>query len=96
MDTRMIREKVSTDAKWAERAVVALYHRQTADEQVIRETSIKNGVGFNGADANILTSFAEQIMRGRRLSPKQLAIAYKKLPKYAKQLLSIALDNQSI
>jgi hypothetical protein len=98
MDADFIKVKVSSDPLWAERAITALWRYQTAHEQIAGETNVKNGVGFNGNDAHILTSFAEQINRkesqgvpaGRRLSPKQLVIAYKKLPKYAKQLFRIA------
>ena len=43
--------------------------------------------GFNGTDANILSSFAEQLLKGRTLSAKQLAIAFKKLPKYSRQVI---------
>ena len=98
-DLNLIKENVSSNPIWAERAIVALWRYQTAHEQIAGETNVKNGVGFNGNDAYILTSFAEQINRkerqgvpaGRRLSPKQLVIAYKKLPKYAKQLFKIAI-----
>lgn len=84
-----IRQKLSSDPVWAARAITALYKRQTHDEQVTQDTRHHNDMGFTSADARILSSFAEQIHRGRTLSPKQLAIAYRKLPKYAKQLWEI-------
>lgn len=90
LTTDAIRSKVSTDQRWAERAILALYRRQTQSEQAARITNELNHIGFNGIDAEILSSFAEQLLRGRTLSHKQLAIAYRKLPKYAKQLLAIA------
>lgn len=73
-----------------QKSIVAIWKFQTEDEKRIGETKEYNGVGFNGADAGILTSFAEQINRGRTLSPKQMAIALKKMPKYAGQLCRIA------
>ena len=85
-----IRAKVKKDPKWASRAIVALFEKQTATEQMIEATSEHNGVGFNAIDAEILSSFAKQLIAGRTLSEKQLAIAFKKLPKYAKQLAMIA------
>lgn len=91
-----IRAKVSSNPLWAERAIAALYERQTATEKAIGQTVVLNGIGFNGADADILSSFGLQIQRGRRLSPKQLAIAFKKLPKYAGQLLRIAQEKAGI
>lgn len=94
-----IRGKVTTNPFWAERAILALYARQTTDERAIGETVEKNHMGFTGVDAEILTSFAQQIENnprsypeGQRLSPRQLAIAYKKLGKYAKQLLLVAKE----
>lgn len=65
-----------------------LWQRQTSDEQAAQTTGYDNGIGFNGTDAMILSSFAEQINKGRTLSPKQLTIAFKKLPKYSKQIIS--------
>lgn len=89
------RQKLATDPNWAERAILALYDRQTIAEQAMGETTQRNSVGFNGADAFILSSFAKQLRRaGYHLSAKQLAIARKKLPKYAKQLMDIAEEKK--
>lgn len=41
------------------KAVVKIWEYQTADEQRVGETKEHNGVGFNGTDAHILSSFAE-------------------------------------
>ena len=82
-----VKTQLATNSAWATKAIVKLYERQTADEQCSGITKEDNGVGFNGTDANILSSFAEQIGRGRTLSPKQLAIAFKKLPKYSRQVI---------
>lgn len=83
-----VKKQLATNSQWATRAIVKLYERQTADEQASQITRNVNGVGFNGTDAMILSSFAEQINRGRTLSAKQLAIAFRKLPKYSKQIIS--------
>ena len=85
-----IKENVGNNAAWAQRALVVLFARQTADEQRGEYTEHKNAQGFNAVDAEILSSFAKQVRNGRVLSAKQLAIAYRKLPKYAGQLLEIA------
>ena len=77
------------------RALVVLYNGQTADEKACGETTHSNGVGFNGVDANILTSFAEFLIKNRFLSDKQKAIARKKLPKYAKQLVRVANEMEA-
>lgn len=83
-----ISHKLGTSYQWAQRAISVLYSYQTAEEQEAGDTSLKNGAGFNGTDAFILSSFATQLEKGRNLSPKQLAIAFKKLPKYRKQILA--------
>lgn len=81
-----IKTNIATKPNWAERAIVRLGQEQDADEIAMQSTSKSNGFGFNSVDAFILTSFYKQIIAGRHLSEKQLAIAYRKLPKYAKQL----------
>lgn len=72
------------------KALVKLYELQTEDEKASGSTHEYNSVGFNSFDAEILSSFAEFYMKYHRLSPKQLAIARKKIMKYAKQLVNIA------
>lgn len=86
-----IREKLRSDWRWQQRGILALYAKQTQGEQNAGMTYKHNGVGFNSADGEILSSFARQLQRGKaRLTNRQLAIASKKLPKYAKQLHRIA------
>lgn len=89
-----LKEKLATDQRWAVRGLTRIYEFQTADEQAIGMTREYNDVGFSGVDAEILSSFAEQVLRGRTLSPKQMAIVFKKMPKYARQLDSVAQTNQ--
>ena len=72
------------------KAVVKIYEYQTADEKDSHETKEHNNVGFNGADAPIMSSFAEFYIKRGFLSPKQLMIARKKIMKYAGQLCKIA------
>jgi len=71
------------------KALVKIYERQTIDEQNSQSTKENNGIGFNGLDANILSSFAEQVNKGRNLSVKQMTIVYKKMPRYWKQVASL-------
>lgn len=72
------------------RSLLKLYECQTADEKADGQTHEYNGVGFNGIDAPILTSFAEFYKRKGFLSTKQKAIARKKIMKYAKQITNLA------
>lgn len=84
-------------------ALLALYQRQTEDEQEDRLTSHRNGIGFSAVDADLLSSFAQQAERNRELktagerpahwsdlSPKQMEILRKKLRRYGRQLGEIA------
>jgi hypothetical protein len=84
-----------TNDKALFRAIIKIYERQTLDEQEAEETSERNGVGFSGCDANILSSFAKQLIVKGYLSPKQITIARKKMPKYWKQIQSLIEEKQS-
>lgn len=100
-----IRGLLERSDKAVEQATIRLWERQTADEQQAQQTGHKNGEGFNGTDAEILSSFAEQLQgigsytwNGRTytrkgpkpLSDKQMEIARRKVVKYAGQLAEIA------
>ncbi len=94
-----IKAELSSKDIWVTRGVVAIFNKQTDFEQAAEETQEDNGVGFNGADANILSSFAKQIQKWNNaprpsfpnpLSPRQMEIARKKIQKYAGQLAKIA------
>lgn len=87
-DIATIREKLESDARWALRGLLRIFANQTADEQAHEETNHENGVGFTGADAALLSSFAKQIEAGRTMSPKQMYLIHKKMPKYARQLFN--------
>ena len=84
-----IKNRLATNPAWAVKALVKIYERQTIDEQNSQTTKENNGIGFNGLDANILSSFAEQVNKGRNLSVKQMTIVYKKMPRYWKQVASL-------
>jgi hypothetical protein len=83
----MIRHNILTDDRWLARALLAIYKNQTTDEQNIQGTKYRNGLGFGASDAEILTSFSQQLIRHKALSIKQAEIARKKMGKYCKQLL---------
>jgi hypothetical protein len=96
--TEEIRNLLTSNDLAVCRGLVAIYNRQTLDEQAIGVTKHVNGVGFNGADAYILTSYAHQVISFNPststykdpLSRKQIGLARKKLIKYARQLRDIA------
>lgn len=85
-----IKAKLAVDDRWLLRGLVAIYNKQTEDEKAVGVTAHDNGIGFNGVDAEILTSIAQQNIARGSVSPKQLAIVRKKMMKYAGQLAKIA------
>ena len=96
-----IQEKIRTNIGWTVRTIEILFDRQTTDEQKYGQTYVRNGRGFNGRDSEIFTSFYHQIQKRKGvlnsggqlinfqtlLSPKQLEICQKHLPKYWGQVL---------
>ena len=72
------------------RALVLIYNLQTKDEQELGHVKVINKVGFTGIDCKILSSFAQQYIEKKYLSPKQFEILKKKMKKYCKQLTAIA------
>ena len=88
-----IRERLQCDANWAVRGLVKVYDYQTESEKCIGNTVESNGVGFSGIDGDILSSFAQQVKKGRTLSQKQMSVVFGSMPKYATQLQRI-VDNK--
>jgi len=94
----MIRSNMNESSLWLARGIVAIFMKQTEDEQRSEDTKYHNSVGFGATDAKILTSFAKQCqnwLNGKSkfdqpLSSNQSVIAKRLMKKYAGQLLKIA------
>lgn len=84
------KEKLSSDQAWVERGIITLYRFQTDREKVAKETHEYNDVGFNSADARKLTKCAEWILNKNHLTGYYLNEAFKRMPKYARQLVAIS------
>jgi len=91
-----IKQLLSENDHAVMRAVVAIWQYQTSHEKLHMHTNEHNLVGFSAFDANILSSFAEQIGRGRSLSIKQLAVARRRMMKYVGQLARIANEKAAM
>lgn len=89
-----LKEKLANDQQWAVRGLLAIYAHQTADEQASGDVAEDNGVGFTGADGEILSSFAQRVESGRDLTDRQMELLFKKMPKYGRQLMNIADEKQ--
>ena len=86
-----VKGQLATNKVWATKALVRIYQEnQTVDEQVAKTTSHDNGIGFSGCDAEFLSSLAEQYLRRGNLSDKQMTFVFKKMPKYARQVVAMS------
>ena len=91
-----IKNQLSTNSGWAIKALVRIFEEnQTSDEQTSEHTKHDNGIGFSGIHAEICSSFAKQLKLGRTLSPKQLVIVHKIMPKYHGQVLKFIGEDKA-
>jgi hypothetical protein len=88
-----VKKQLATNKAWAIKALLKVFEFQTKDEQEREETRVNNNVGFTGTDGEILTSFAKQYMQRGFLTPKQMILVYKKMPKYWNQIVKISDKN---
>lgn len=91
-NTLRFKISVERNIKIALVAMLVVYEKQTDDEQALRETRLNNSVGFNSNDAEILSSFSEQVLKGWHLTEAQLKFVFKKMPKYSGQVVCIIED----
>lgn len=85
-----VKKQLASNKVWAEAALLKIFEFQTRDEQNMETTRDRNNVGFTGIDGEILSSFAKQLLSRGYLSPKQMAIVYKKMPKYWSQIVRVS------
>lgn len=92
----MLKTQLATRPQQAIKGLMRIYANQTEGEQSSGIVISNNGIGFVHVDSEILTSFAKQFEERGSLSEKQLAILYKKMPKYAGQLINAAIAEGKI
>ena len=85
-----VKNMLATNKAWATKALLKIFDKQTQDEQEYEHTYEFNHIGFTGVDGKILTSFAKQLISRGFLTPKQMALVYKKMPKYWMQIIKIS------
>jgi hypothetical protein len=83
---------IRTNDRAVERAMVAIWERQTADEQSTDTTRHHNGIGFSGWTARSGSYYAKWVQGGRRLTGKHLDKARRIALHHAAQLTRIAND----
>ena len=92
----VLKQQLATRPQQAINGLMRVFANQTADEQQEGSVRVHNGVGFVPTDATILSSFARQYQKKGSLSEKQMAILYKKMPKYARQLIDGSIASGKI
>ena len=85
-----LKEKLSTNKAWTLRALEVIAMNQTDDEFASEYTQDRNNLGFTGVDGDILTSIYKFYKSRGFVSPKQLKVIFKKMPKYWKQVLDVS------
>ena len=80
-----IKMKILTDDRWLYRAIYVIYERQTTNERLQRETVEDNGIGFSGVDGRTMSRIAEHLIKYKRLTDKDKAIARARMVKYTGQ-----------
>lgn len=86
MNSKTIWIMLKGDQEFIEKCILILYKEQTQHEQSLKDSLEHNGVGFTKGDAPIMTTLAEQLMRGIHLSPLQIEVHAGKMLKYSRQL----------
>ena len=87
-----VRNLLATNAQNAQKGLVLIYKQQTPMERAFRGQTLeeKNGFGFTAFDSEILSSFAEQMLKRGWLSFRQNEVLRRKMPKYARQIVEIS------
>ena len=91
-----IRALLDRNPRAIEKAIVALYARQTADEQSTETTRHSNARGFNAADAKRLSFIATFLANGGHLKTETCARYLPRVRKYAAQLAAIANEKAAV
>lgn len=81
---------IDTNDRAVVKALIRIYSNQTSVEQVAQQTKESNGIGFNSADARILTYRAQYAKRTGSLSGSHLIDTRRRIKKYWAQLLAYA------
>lgn len=85
-----IKDLILRNNRAVERAILAIYQRQTEDEKMVEETTHHNGIGFSGAHARLGTYYAKWILKGNALTGRHLEKARAMSLHYVGQLVDIA------
>ena len=94
-DKRAIQELLRVSDKAVERAILAIYARQTEDERREGGTKQRNGVGFSGNDGKWLSLTAVDLQHGWHIPVHSMWRIRKHVMRYWRQLAEIANENEA-
>lgn len=94
-DENRIWHLLNNNDRAVDRAMVALYNRQTASERVAETTHESNGRGFNYYDAKPGSYYAKWVLAGNHLSGRHLVNARRLAIKYRRQLAEEANEREA-
>ena len=77
---------INSNDRAVEKAMVAIFNRQTTDEKVEKATKHSNSVGFSAPDAGKGSYYAKWVLGGYKLTGIHLAKAREIAIKYRRQL----------
>jgi hypothetical protein len=89
-----IKSLLDSNPKAVERAVVAIYRRQTDDERQQETTRHHNNVGYSAFHAPLGSYYAKWVLAGRHLTGRHLERARCMMQRYAGQLYQIIQARQ--
>jgi hypothetical protein len=89
-DKDKIKDLLKRNDRAVERAILAIWNRQTADEKEQKITKHKNDVGFTTYEATYGDYLARWIKAGKRVTGFHLIKARGMALRYSRQLLEIA------
>lgn len=90
-----IKALIARSDRAVERALVAIYDRQTQDEKRVSDTRHFNKIGFSAAHAKKGSYYARWVNSGRNLTGYHLDRARSIAMHYARQLAEIANERNS-
>jgi hypothetical protein len=82
-----VRSQTLNNVDLAINNLMIVYNNQTNDEQAANETHYRNRMGFNYADARILSRIAKSVIDNKSLDDSQLIEIKTRMPKYARQIV---------
>ena len=88
-----LKKQLTTRPERALLALQRLYEFQLEDDRDEARGKHRNGRGFDRLDREILTFFAEQLLKNKSLSEKHMRIIFRRIPKYAGQLIENSISS---